>query len=106
MPPLPRERDRGQRKEALDKFHGAMTRAVNSPRFKKALEDFEENLTRRSGIRRDSLRAAAWSFLKRRRSKWSSRREATAGAGGCASGGGAGTSACASTSGLTDRDTD
>jgi hypothetical protein len=43
MPPLPKDRDRGKRKEALDKFHGAMTRAVNSPRFKKALEDFEEN---------------------------------------------------------------
>ena len=43
MPPLPKERDRGERKEALDKFHGAMTRTVNSPRFKKALEDFEEN---------------------------------------------------------------
>ncbi len=43
MPPLPRERDRGERKQALDKFHGAMTRAVNSPRFKQALEDFEEN---------------------------------------------------------------
>jgi hypothetical protein len=43
MPPLPKDRDREERNKARDKFHGAMTRAVNSPRFKRALEEFEEN---------------------------------------------------------------
>ncbi|SRR6266536_825494 len=38
-----RPEDRQQRKEAIDKFHGAMTRAVNSPRFKEALEEFEQD---------------------------------------------------------------
>ena len=43
MPPMPKERDRDERKQALDKFHGAMTRIANSPRFKSALEAFEED---------------------------------------------------------------
>jgi hypothetical protein len=43
MPPLPKDRDREERKQALDKFHGAMTRSVNSPRFKRALEEFEND---------------------------------------------------------------
>jgi hypothetical protein len=44
MPPLPKdERGHDERKEALDKFHGAMTRMVNSPRFKDALAEFEED---------------------------------------------------------------
>jgi hypothetical protein len=43
MPPLPKDRDREERKQARDKFHGAVTRAVNSRRFKDALEEFEEN---------------------------------------------------------------
>ena len=43
MPPMPKERDRDERKRALDKFHGTMTRVANSPRFKSALEAFEED---------------------------------------------------------------
>jgi hypothetical protein len=38
-----RPEDRQQRKEAIDRFHGAVQRAVNSPKFKDALADFEEN---------------------------------------------------------------
>jgi hypothetical protein len=43
MPPMPKDRNQRERKEARDKFHGAMTRTVNSPRFKNALEAFEED---------------------------------------------------------------
>jgi hypothetical protein len=43
MPPHPKDRDRQERKNAVDKFHGAVQKAVNSPRFKDALSAFEEN---------------------------------------------------------------
>lgn len=38
-----RSEDRQERKQAIDKFHGAITRMTNSPRFKDALAEFEEN---------------------------------------------------------------
>ena len=43
MPPLPKDRDREERRQALDKFHRAMTHAVNSRNFKRALEEFEDD---------------------------------------------------------------
>jgi glycyl-tRNA synthetase beta subunit len=43
MPPLPKERDKDERKEARDKFQRAVERATSSPRFGAALEAFEED---------------------------------------------------------------
>lgn len=38
-----RPEDKRERKEAVDKFHGHLTRMVNSPKFKEAMVEFEEN---------------------------------------------------------------
>jgi hypothetical protein len=56
MPPMPRERDKRERKDAVEKFQKAVARMTNSPGFSKALEAFEEDP--------DSARADPKGFLK------------------------------------------
>jgi hypothetical protein len=43
MPPMPRERDKEQRRQALEKFQRGVAQMTNSPRFRDALEAFEED---------------------------------------------------------------